>query len=306
MLTEAELRVLASLKGKSTVSELAEELERSLSYVSELVDRMEAKGLLNTSRSGKTKQIYRSDARAIELFDEFVQRYSHIPFPELLSGSTLRVLYWLDSPVSATTLAERADIHRSTVHRSLSPLQKRGLVYRTEGKYVLNDEFEELSTLAREFAHHQHRTRIETHVDSYTILWESLDEFLVQTNQEIVADSFLLTGPERFQDYGLPLLARQRRYYLYSERRENLSPAELCCHMLVIDEDARSQSYCLLLLTAVTIDRDSLLGFAEHYGVEKTVQHLLTYLDTGGEQRHGPLPPWGEFRELADEYGVKI
>lgn len=306
MLTEAELRVLAALNRESTLSELAEELERSLSYVSELVDRMEAKGVVNTSRSGKTKQIYRSDARAIELFDEFVQRYTHIPLPELLSGSTLRVLYWLDSPVSATALAERANIHRSTVHRSLSSLQKRGLVYQIDGKYVLNDEFAELSTLAREFAHHQHRTRIEDHVDSYTILWETLDECLVQTNQEIEADPFLLTGPERFQEYDLPLLARQRRYYLYSETRNGLSPAELCCHMLVIDEGVRSQSYCLLLLSAVAVDRDALLDFAEHFGVEEAVQHLLTYLDTGGEQRHEQLPPWGEFRELADDYGVVL
>lgn len=306
MLTEAELRVLASLKGKSTVSELAEELERSLSYVSELVNRMETKGLVTTASSGKTKRIRRSDARAIELFVDFVQRYTHIPFPKLLSGSTLRVLYWLDSPTSATTLAERADVHRSTVYRSLSSLRNRGLVYQADGKYVLNDEFEGLSTLAQEFGHQQHRTRIEYHVDSYTILWESLDECLIQTGQEIAADSFLLTGPERFQEYDLPLLARQRRYYLYSETRKELSPAELCCHMLVIDDGARPQSYCLLLLSAVTVNQEVLLASAEYYGVEETVQNLLEYLDTDGEQRREPLPPWREFRKLADDYEVVV
>jgi DNA-binding MarR family transcriptional regulator len=214
MYTEAELRVLATTQGEPTVSDLAEQLDRSVNYVSELVDRMEEKDLVHTTRSGKTKHVHRSSARAIELFDRFVQRYPHIPFPELLAGATLRVLYHLDTSASPTDLAERAGIHRSTVYRSLSPLQHRGIVYRDDGQFALNDEFEGLATLAREFAHNRNRNRIEKHADTYTILWESLDEFLVQSDQPIEAEAFHVTGREQFQDYDLPLQARQHRYYL--------------------------------------------------------------------------------------------
>lgn len=306
MYTEAELRVLATVRDGSTISELAEALDRSESYVSQLVSEMESKGLLSTTRSGKTKRVRRSDARAIELFDSFVQRSSHIPFPELLAGSTLRVLYHLDSPASAPTLAERAGVHRSTVHRSLSPLENRGMVYQTDGEYALNDEFEGLSTLAQEFAHLRNRQRVEEQVGTYTILWESLDEFLVQTDEEIETDAFLLTGPEKYQEYGLPLLARQRRYYLYAESKEGISPAELCCHMLVIDEGTRSQSYCLLLLSEVSIDEAELRATAEKYGVEELVTNFLTYIDTEGVVRKGRLPRWEEFRDLAEEYEVDL
>jgi DNA-binding MarR family transcriptional regulator len=304
--TEAELRALEALQGESTVSGLAEELDRSRSYVSELVDRMESKGLVHTSREGKRKQINRSDARAIELFDRFVQQYTHIPFPELLGGATLRILYYLQSPATATQLAEQVDVHRSTVHRSLSPLESRGMIYKSDGKYTLNDEFEELSTVAREFAHLRHRHRVEDHAESFTILWESLDEFLVQTRTEIEEDAFHLTGPELFQVYDLPLMARQRRYYLYSESVDEVSPAELCCHMLVIDDGTRSQSYCLLLISGTEIDRNELLEAAEKYEVNERVSNLLEYLDTEGESRSGRLPRWEEFRELADEYGVAV
>jgi predicted transcriptional regulator len=306
MYTEAELRGLAVARGEPSVSALAEKLDRSVNYVSELVGGMQEKGLVHTTRSGKTKHVHRSSARAIELFNQFVQRYPHIPFPELLAGATLRVLYHLDEPASPTDLAERADVHRSTVYRSLSPLQHRGIVYRDDGRFALNDEFEELATLAREFAHHRNRNRVEAHVDTYTILWESLDEFLVQSDEPIEADAFHVTGPERFQDYDLPLLARQRRYYLYSESKDELSPAELCCHMLVIGGDTRSRSYCLLLLSAVNIDRDELLALAATYDVEDDVAGLLEYLDTHGEKRTASLPTWEEFSDLADEYGVAI
>ncbi|GCF12090.1 MarR family transcriptional regulator [Haloarcula mannanilytica] len=306
MYTEAELRALEALQGELTVSGLAEELNRSRSYVSELVDRMESKGLVHTSREGKQKRINRSDARAIELFDSFVQQYTHIPFPELLGGATLRILYYLQSPATAAQLAERVDVHRSTVHRSLSPLEHRGMIYKSDGKYRLNDEFEELSTLAREFAHLRHRHRAEGHAESFTLLWESLDEFLVQTRTVIDEDMFHLTGPELFQAYDLPLMARQRRYYLYSESVDDVSPAELCCHMLVIDDGTRSQSYCLLLISETAIDRDELLEAARKYEVGERVSNLLEYLDTEGESRSGHLPRWKEFRDLADDYGVTV
>ena len=306
MYAEAELRVLAALDSDATVTELATELDRSVNYVSELVDRAEAKGLVHTRRSGKTKRVQRSDAKAIELFDRFVQQYSHIPFPELLDGATLRVLYYLDSPTAATDLADLVGVHRSTVHRALSPLQDRGMVYTSDGKYVINDEFEALVTLAREFAHLRNRNRVEASVDSYTILWESLDECLLQTDAVIESDAFLVTGPERFQTFDIPLLARRRRYYLYSESKDDISAGELCCHMLTIDDGARSQSYCLLLLSSEDVDRNEVLALAETYGVSAAVADLFAYLETEGERRADRLPTWSEFRDLADEYGVAV
>jgi DNA-binding MarR family transcriptional regulator len=305
MLTEGEVRALTALHGEQTVSELATNLDRSLSYTSELVERLESAGLVETRRQGKTKQIRRSDAKALELLTTLTQQYSHIDWPELVSGAALRVCYYLDTPRTAADLARHADVHRSTVHRALAPLQHRGLVYQTDdGAYALNDGFEQLSVFARELAHHVHRQTIEKQTDAYTILWESLDEFLVQTTTEVTEEHFTPTGPDQFQRYGLPLLARDRRHYHYSETTSELSPEVLCCHMLVIDSGARTQSYCLLLLSHVDIDRDELRAQATKYGVDDIVDELCTYLDTSGAQRTSRLPEWEDFQELADEYGV--
>ena len=41
------------------------------------------------------------------------------------------------------------------------------------------------------------------------------------------------------------------RYDLYSEELGVASPAELCCHALLIDDGSR-RSYCLLLLSHVS------------------------------------------------------
>ena len=46
MLTEGEVRALTVLHGEQTVSELATNLDRSLSYTSELVEQLETAGLV--------------------------------------------------------------------------------------------------------------------------------------------------------------------------------------------------------------------------------------------------------------------
>ncbi|ELZ02141.1 hypothetical protein C480_17452 [Natrialba aegyptia DSM 13077] len=64
---------------------------------------------------------------------------------DVLSGATLRVLYYLEISRAATDLARRAD-HRSTVHRALDPLQHREIVYQTDDDaYALNVGFEQWS-----------------------------------------------------------------------------------------------------------------------------------------------------------------
>lgn len=307
MLTEGEIRALTALTGEQTVSELATNLDRSLSYTSELVKQLETAGLVETRRQGNTKQVRLSDAKALELLTNLTQQYSHIDWPELLSGATLRVCYYLDTPRTVTELARHADVHRSTVHRALAPLQHRGISYQTDdGAYALNDGFEQLSAFARELAHHVHRQTVEKQADTYTILWESLDEFLVHTPTELTEEHFIPTGPDQFQRYGLPLLARDRRYYRYSATTNEVSPETLCCHMLVIDSGARAQSYCLLLLSHVDIDRDELRAQATKYGVDAVVDELCRYLDTSGDQRTARLPAWEDFQELADEYEVTV
>jgi predicted transcriptional regulator len=307
VLSEAELRALTTLRGGQTVSELATALDRSRSYTSELVNRLETTGLVESHRDGKRKRLRPANTPALESLSDLSLQYSHIEWPELLSGTTLAVCYYLDIPRTPTALAGLADVHRSTVYRSLEPLQHRGIVYETDdGAYALQEEFETVRELAEALAHQRHRQTVEAHTDAYTILWESHDTFLVQVPDEIDAAPFVLTGPERFQEYDLPLLARERRYYYYSDPPSEITPETLCCHMLCIDQGTRTQSYCLLLLSHVDIDRNELHDQAGRYGVTEFVEQLLSYLETEGDQRTATLPPWEEFESLAAEYEVTI
>lgn len=306
MLGTAELEILATVNRGDSITEIAANLGHSESYVSRAVSTLAEKGLVYTKQEGRRKQVVPSDARAVELYRDLQRQSPHIEFHDLLTGTTIEVLYHFDRPRTVADLATRSDNYRNTVHRVLKRLQHRGLIGTEDGTYWFNDEFDRLHEFARELVHHRHRHQLAAVAPAGTILWETDDEFLAQTTTAIDAEEFIETGLARFADYGLQFLLTHHRYYFYSERIDALSPADLVCHTLLIDDDTRYRSYCLLVLSEIDIDEGDLRDRASKYGLETAVGELLEYLETNGEARGENLPGWADFRELAADYEVTL
>lgn len=306
MLRRIELEVLATVERGDTIVALARKLDHSESYLSRTVTDLVEKGLLYTHRDGRQKRVVPSDARAVEIYQDLVRQYSHIDFPELLAGKTLEVLYYLDQPQTVADLAARSDNYRNTVNRVLKRLRDRGLVGTDDSHYQFNGDFDRLHEFARELAHHRHRQRLESVAPSGTILWETHDEFLAQAEREVETEHFHETGLARFAAFGLQFLLTSHHYYIYSEDLDIVSPAELCCHTLLIDDDTRHRSYCLLILSHVDVDESNLRAQAVKYGLEDEIDALLQYLETRGETEDDSFPEWSEFQKLAADYEVDL
>jgi DNA-binding MarR family transcriptional regulator len=306
VLRRIELEVLATVERGDTISELATKLDHSESYLSRAVTDLVEKGLLYAKRDGRRKRVVSSDARAVELYQSLVRQHPHIEFPELLTGKALEVLYYFDQPRTVADLAAQSDNYRNTVNRVLKRLRDRGLVGTTDGHYRFNGDFDRLHEFARELTHHLHRQRLESVAPNGTILWEAHEEFLAQTETIIDAEEFHETGLARFAAFDLQFLLTSHRYYFYSEEIDAVSPAELCCHTLLIDGDVRHRSYCLLLLSHVDVEADALRERAAKYGLGDEVDTLLQYLASQGAIEENRLPAWSEFQELAADYEVNV
>lgn len=306
MLRGIELEVLASVERGDTITELATKLDYSESYLSRAVADLAEKGLVYAERDGRRKRILPSDARAVEVYQDLVRQHSHIDFAELLTAKTLEVLYYLDQPHTVAEIAEQSDNYRNTVNRVLKRLRDRGLVGTNDGRYHFNGDFDRLHEFTRELAHQLHRQHLESVAPNGTILWEDYDEFLAQTETEIDLEHFHETGLARFAAFDLQFLLTSHRYYVYSTELETVSPADLCCHTLLIDDDTRHRSYCLLLLSRVDVDESELRDKATNYGLEDEIDVLLRYLQTHGDGEDGRLPEWSEFQELAADYEVSL
>ena len=306
MLRRIELEVLGIADAGDTISELATKLDYSESYLSRVVSDLDEKGLIHTEQVGRKKRIVPSDARAVERYRDLVMQHSHIEFPELLTGKALEVLYYIDQPRTVSEIADRSDNYRNTVNRVLKRFRDRGIVGVNDGQYGFNADFDRLHEFARELAHHLHRKHLEAVAPKGTILWEDYDEFLAQAETEIDAEGFHETGLARFAAFDLQFLLTGHRYYFYSEEVGAVSPAELCCHTLLIDDGSRHRSYCLLLLNHVDVDEEELRKQAEKYGLEDEIDTLLRYLETQGKVDDDRLPEWEAFQDLAADYEVPL
>ena len=306
MLRRVELEVLATVDRGDTISELATKLDHSESYLSRTIGDLVEKGLVYTERDGRRKRVVPSDARAVELYQDLVRQHSHIDFPELLTGKALEVLHYLDQPRTVAEIADWSDNYRNTVNRILKRFRDGGLVGTADGRYEFNADFGRLHEFARELTHHLHRQRLEAVAPKGTILWEDYDEFLAQTETEIDTEAFHETGLARFAAFDLQFLLTDHRYYVYSENLDEVSPAELCCHTLLIDDGSRHRSYCLLLLSHADVDEEALRAQAAKYGLEDEIDALLRHLATHGEVDDDRLPEWDEFQKLAADYEVPL
>jgi len=304
MLTETELRILGILEvgeGKS-VADITEALESDEGHISRVVGKLERKRLVETER-GRRKNVRLRDSKAMEIYRRVRENHTHVDFSEILKGKAVPVLYCLGERRKVSEIAEETGIHRTTVYRLVRKLLQRGIIRKENSGYVLKEEFIELNSFAEEYVHHLH---MNMSGKEYTILWESLDEFLVQSKEEIEENNFLVTGPGLFESFGIPLLTKGRKHYLYTEGTEEVTPREIVCHMLLIDSGTRYQSYCMLLIIKEDLEPGELIEEAEKYGLVEVVESMNSYLESKGEEKRPEQPEWKELEKLAEEYGVSL
>lgn len=316
MIGESQFRLLSYLvtEGESEVpiSTLADQLGWSAGHTSRIVSDLEARGCIRTTEAGRQKLVTLADIEPVEQLQSLVTEYGHVDFPELVAGSGLQLLYYLDRSRTATELAEVSDISRATVYRRLNELQAVGIIGKSKSHYELNDPFSKLSSIARGLAHHEHRREAERHADKVNILWETHDEYLFACDGEVNVDEFFLTGPSLFAEFDIPLLTRSRRHYFRSDRITAVSPADLVCHTLLIDDDSRYRTYSLLLIQRGTIGWTTLRERAEYYAQEAdldlltVINDLVAYLETEGRITSDRLPSWEDFKSTAADYEINV
>jgi predicted transcriptional regulator len=316
LLSESELTVLSYLSthadGSLIQRELADELDWDPGHTSRVVSRLAERELIIREQRNGRYSITLSNAEPTERFADLTREFPHIDFPDLLAGSTIQLLYYLDAARTAAELTEWTEVSRATVYRRLKRLRNVGIVTKRDTGFALTNQFDELATFARSLVHHLHRQEASDHAAGVRLIWTDVDEYLFSCRTEVTASLFHLTGPDALEQYGIPLLTREGQHYFRSEDRTELTPEDLVCHLLLIDDGARYRSYCLLLIAGCDLDADELTRTAERYdreteiGLSDTVQDLCTYLESRGTVSGEKLPGWDTFKSTAADYDVSI
>jgi len=315
MLTKAGLAVLDVLStGRTaTPSELAAETGYSQPHLYDVLDELLSEGLLRETRESHNQRRVRvTDHPVVEAYRTLRSKLSHVDWNEILSPATLRVCWYLDEPRRATAIADRLDITRQGVHNALSPLKHRAMLSPSGPEYALSEDLSPLLAFACAVVTHDHRSRVREIAPSATVEWCDPKRALVrvQTADDTTAlqsaSDWELTGLARFQAYGLQFFLAGEPAFWYAPDEE-LTPAEVVCHTLVLDSGSRRVSYSMLLIETLDIDRETLTETATWYDLEATVAAM--YRRLGGEfdvaeDRSVVLPSESEFMALKEQYGV--
>ena len=316
MLSESELTVLSYLStyaGEGLIQrELADELDWDQGHTSRVVSKLADNELVVRNQQNGRYRVSLSNAEPVDRFADLTREFSHVDFPDLLSGPTIQLLYYLNAERTAAELTDWTDASRATVYRRLKQLQNVGIVTKRDTRFALTNQFEELAAFSRSLVRHLHRQEANDHAAGVRLIWSDVDEYLFSCQTEVTAPLFHQTGPEVLEEYGIPLLTREEQYYFRSGGQNGLAPEDLLCHLLLIDDGARYRSYCLLLIAHCDLNADDLTRRAERYDREDDidltgiVQDLCSYLESKGAVSGEKLPEWDTFKSTAADYDIPV
>lgn len=292
--------------------ELADNLDWDPGHVSRVVSKLADRELVVREQDSGRYRVSLSNAEPTERFADLTREFPHVNFPDLLAGSTIKLMFYLTAERTAAELTGWTDVSRATVYRRLNQLQNVGVVTKRDTRFALTQQFEELAAFARSLVRHLQRQEAGKHTTGVRIIWADVDEYLFSCQTEPPADLVHQTGPDAFEQYGIPLLTQESQYYFRSEEQSEIAPEDLVCHMLLIDDGARYRSYCLLLIVGCELEAETLTRTAERYDLEAQielsdmVQQLCAYLDSEGAESEAKLPEWDTFKSKAADYDISV
>lgn len=315
MLAKAGLAVLDTLKSgrEATPDELVAETEYSRKHVYRVLNDLLTAGLISESRGHHNQRRVRvTDDPAVEAYRRLVSDLGHVEWPELLSPATVRVCWYLDEPRRVAAIADRLGISRQGVHNALSPLKNRAMLSPSGPEYALADDLRPLLEFARTVVTHEQRERVRSLAPSATVEWCDPKRALVRVHESEdtdtlqSADDWQLTGLAKFREFGLQFFLSGEPAFWYAPTEE-VTPAEVVCHTLVLDSDSRRTSYAMLLIEEGEIDEESLTNFGEWYGLETEIFEMYRAIEGDFEPADNvevELPTESEYSALKAQYEV--
>lgn len=314
MLTTAGIAVLDALSSgrEATPDGLATETGYSQAHIYELLDEFVTEGLVTETRGANNQRRVRvAEHPVVESYRRLCSTLNHVEWPELISPAILRVCWYLDEPRRVTDLAERLGITRQGIHAALSPLKHRAMLS-SGPEYALREELSPLVAFARAVVVHDHRFRVRKIAPSATVAWCDPKRALIRvhTPNETAAlqsaTEWQLTGVARFQEYGLQFFLSGEPAFWYGPTEE-LSPAAVICHTLVLGSDSRRVGYSMLVIEKLGIDRPALEATAAWYDLVSEITEMCRLLQRGFDNPTDIAlahPSEPEYTALKQQYGV--
>lgn len=279
---ETALRIVDRLRDRSySVGELADAIDKSQSWTSELVGTLEEQHLVEND-----DEVRLADTYEATLLAELIDRYA---VEHVLTGTKEDVLVaLLERPRTIADLQKRG-FAKSTLYQHLNEIQEMGVVSETGDGYAISDD-----TL-RSFL--EARTRTTPFETEYSANGETL----VETSKDDVDGT--PTAFSAFTRYGVDYHAAKN--YVY-RGDQSLALEDVLIHAVTVAEDKKQMAMAAVfyLTHRGTLESRELWRLANTWNCVEKWADLLAYIDQRDVHQEALFLPRDEFVDLANDYGI--
>jgi DNA-binding transcriptional ArsR family regulator len=279
---EAALRVVDCLRDRSyAVGELAEAIEKSQSWTSEVVSDLEDAHLVERADGVQLASTYEAT-----LLADLLERYA---LEKVLTGMKENILSALLSGPKSIAALEQQGFAKSTLYQHLREIQETGAVTETDEGYAISDE-----TL-RSFLEARTRTT------PFETAYRANGDRLVATSKN--EGDGTPTAFSAFTRYGVDY--HPAKTYVYQGDR-SLGLEDILIHSVTVATNKKQMAMAAVfyLTHRASLDSSDLWQLANTWDCIEKWADLFAYIDQREVHQEDLFLPWEEFLDLANEYGV--
>jgi DNA-binding MarR family transcriptional regulator len=296
---------LLSEKGYGSVSALAKKLKLSPSRTDVLLKDLQDLGFVEMKRSGKAVEVLMSTNNHAKAFRRLVTLNPHLRYETILTNQRIHIMIsLLRSSKTKEDISLELDVSVRTIERAISSLMENGIIISDGRTLKINPQHDDLIEFIMEFISY---VNIKIAGSETIIIWEHLNDFIVETKAPLKRPGFLLTGFQALEDFGITLILGDSWQYLYSPHKITLQVEDVCLHIMMINP--RSTRAITYIVMAILKNKEIwnwryMESESKTYNVEKMTRRLKKFIKTKGKEKPEDFPSWKEIKEKAKEYDI--
>ena len=278
-LTTAQLEMLKRLaQGPGTVSQLARDAGRSISWTSHRITKLADMGFVTKRKTGLTVHVAIVDSRMGDDLRVLLNEEAYVDLAEVLAGPGLSLLPMLLPPgASLRSLRARTHYTERTIRSKLRRWQGMGLAVRQgrSGAFVLGRSWPRLRRFVIDYKAELNNRWLRAKVPSATVIWQWRDEMLFSTERRLSGREFRLAAATRLEELGFDIVPA-REYYMAREGGREVSVEEALVQTLKVDPmNPRGERRIREALQDGRIDPRSMVRLAGIYGLKRRMTRLV-------------------------------
>ena len=290
------------IHGKNTLQELVASLDRSVSWISEVIKDLETEGFITKNKNytlkGSRVVIEIGNTSYATKLKELIFGFPTIKYEEILSDSKLLFLAALSEDwITIEEASKLSKVSKPMIKKYKLKLQNRGIIIKRGNLYKINDR---MWRLLREFL----LTYKNYAIIKGSVKWRYQNEILFEVDTPLLIRGSI-TGLAKYKSYGIIIGTISALCYLPEKK---LSQEEIFVHSLFEVDDPRTLHLALIFYLKNKLKYKKILPISMKYGKYTMFENFVKLLKAKEDKlKLESLPTFDkkDFRRIAHMYGVK-